>query len=101
MPTRFIHSRSLVIPSLVTLPLVQCHQARGFAAAGGFLNSCSREPVVCARAVPAMLKRAVSAAAAAKITGLRALIIFLSLPKYGIPDFVTVSELFMPDTDSV
>src|SRR5262245_7278650 len=29
MPARFIHSRSLVMPSLVTLLLVQCHQVLG------------------------------------------------------------------------
>ena len=40
MPTRFIHSRSLVIPSLVTLLCVQCHQVRGRALAGG-----SRKPI--------------------------------------------------------
>src|SRR3954471_22440542 len=38
MPTRFIHSRSLVIPSLVTFPPVQCHQVRGLAESGGFAN---------------------------------------------------------------
>src|SRR3954469_23760989 len=36
MPTRFIHSRSLVIPSFVTFPAVQCHHVRGFAESGGF-----------------------------------------------------------------
>ena len=39
MPTRFIHSRSAVMPSLVTLPFSQCHQTRGRAEAGG-----SRKP---------------------------------------------------------
>src|SRR5688572_14438190 len=42
MPERFIHSRSLVIPSFVILLLVQCHQVLGQASEGGFLNpSCS------------------------------------------------------------
>jgi hypothetical protein len=35
MPTRFIHSRSAVIPSRVTLPFIQCHQTRGLASSGG------------------------------------------------------------------
>ncbi len=49
MPTRFIHSRSLVIPSLVTLLIVQCHQVRGFAASGGVLNpAASESPPGCA-----------------------------------------------------
>src|SRR5262249_46832547 len=38
MPARFIHSRSLVMPSLVTFPCVQCHHVRGRAESGGFLN---------------------------------------------------------------
>ena len=38
MPTRFIHSRSAVMPSLVTLPFSQCHQTRGFAESGGSLK---------------------------------------------------------------
>src|SRR5262252_1187164 len=38
MPTRFIHSRSLVIPSVVTLLAVQCHQVRGRAEGGGSLK---------------------------------------------------------------
>ena len=36
MPERFIHSRSALMPSLVTLPLIQCHQTRGLALSGGF-----------------------------------------------------------------
>src|ERR1019366_3350744 len=49
MPTRFIHSRSLVMPSLVTLPPVQCHQVRGLAESGGFWKPCSSgSPGVCA-----------------------------------------------------
>src|SRR6187431_2342065 len=35
MPMRCIHSRSSRIPSLVTLPFIQCHQTRGFASLGG------------------------------------------------------------------
>src|SRR3954464_16014006 len=38
MPTRFIHSRSSWIPSLVTLPFIQCHHTRGRALLGGFSN---------------------------------------------------------------
>src|ERR1019366_7661394 len=49
MPTRFIHSRSLVMPSLVTLPPVQCHQVRGLAESGGFWKPCSSgSPGACA-----------------------------------------------------
>ncbi len=36
MPTRFIHSRSALMPSLVMLPFIQCHQTRGLALSGGF-----------------------------------------------------------------
>src|SRR3977135_1986758 len=36
MPTRFIHSRSSLIPSFVMFPFIQCHQTRGFAESGGF-----------------------------------------------------------------
>src|ERR1700733_4693716 len=39
MPIRFIHSRSRRIPSLVTLPFIQCHQTRGLAESGGVRNS--------------------------------------------------------------
>src|SRR5438067_9611136 len=35
MPTRFIHSMSLRMPSLVMLPFIQCHQTRGRALLGG------------------------------------------------------------------
>ena len=42
MPTRFIHSRSAVMPSLVTLPFSQCHQTRGRAESGGLLNPPAR-----------------------------------------------------------
>src|SRR5262245_42455818 len=38
MPARRIHSRSFVIPSLVTFPFVQCHHVRGRAESGGLLN---------------------------------------------------------------
>ena len=49
MPTRFIHSRSLVMPSLVTLLIVQCHHVRGLAASGGVLNpAASGSPPGCA-----------------------------------------------------
>ncbi len=34
-PTRFIDSRSAVIPSRLTQPLIQCHQVFGFADSGG------------------------------------------------------------------
>src|SRR5260221_8391067 len=43
MPTRFIHSRSRVIPSRVTLPFIQCHHTRGRAASGGSLKPWARE----------------------------------------------------------
>src|SRR5215467_5409743 len=38
---RFIHSRSFVIPSVVTLLAVQCHQVLGRAEAGGSLKPCA------------------------------------------------------------
>jgi hypothetical protein len=31
MPTRLIHSKSDLIPDLVTLAFIQCHQTRGLA----------------------------------------------------------------------
>src|SRR6266550_1196382 len=51
IPVRFIHSRSAVIPSLVTLPFIQCHQARGLAESGGFLKPLRRGSsfALCAR----------------------------------------------------
>src|SRR5450755_1139430 len=36
MPTRFIHSKSSLMPSLVMLPFIQCHHTRGLAEFGGF-----------------------------------------------------------------
>src|SRR5690348_1368453 len=52
MPTRFIHSRSFVMPSLVTFPPVQCHHVRGLAASGGCAKpadrSSARAAVACA-----------------------------------------------------
>ena len=65
MPTRFIHSRSAVMPSLVTLPFSQCHHTRGLAESGGSLkprSSASRE--VCPGAQPA---RHTNSPASAKI----------------------------------
>src|ERR1700722_5553636 len=41
MPERFIHSRSFVMPSSVTLPFVQCHHVRGLADSGGVMNPCA------------------------------------------------------------
>ena len=35
MPTRFIASRSAVMPSFVMLPFIQCHQVCGLAESGG------------------------------------------------------------------
>ena len=52
MPTRFIPSRSAVMPSLVTLPFSQCHHTRGRADSGGSLkprssaSSCGAAPRV-------------------------------------------------------
>src|SRR5438876_5137771 len=42
MPTRFIASRSAVIPLLVTLPLSQNQNTQGRAVSGGRKNSCSK-----------------------------------------------------------
>src|SRR5215467_2801721 len=50
MPTRFIHSRSSLMPSLVMLPFIQCHQTRGLAELGGFLNPSSSDGGFCAAA---------------------------------------------------
>jgi len=36
MPARFIHSKSLVMPSLLTFPCVQCHHVRGRAESEDF-----------------------------------------------------------------
>ena len=38
IPTCFIQARSLVIPSSLTFPSIQCHHTRGLAEAGGSLN---------------------------------------------------------------
>src|SRR5688572_17449206 len=51
IPTRFIHSRSAVIPSRVTLPFIQCHQTRGLASSGGVRAARSRAEVDCANAL--------------------------------------------------
>src|ERR1022692_1632560 len=48
MPTRFIHSRSALIPSLVMLPLIQCHQTRGLALSGGVWKPCTNGSAFCA-----------------------------------------------------
>ena len=42
-PIRFIASRSAVIPSLLMLPLFQCHHVCGLARSGGLRNPASRE----------------------------------------------------------
>src|SRR2546421_4499636 len=48
MPTRFIHSRSSLIPSFVMFPFIQCHQTRGFAESGGFRKPLSSvSPTAC------------------------------------------------------
>src|SRR5271154_4217856 len=53
MPDRFIHSKSFVRPSSVTLPLVQCHQVRGLAESGGLRKpSSSASFELCAKTVP-------------------------------------------------
>src|SRR5215471_417509 len=58
MPERFIHSRSLVMPSFVTLLFVQCHHVLGQALAGGFLNPSLSESRLWAKALA--LNRSVS-----------------------------------------
>src|SRR5437016_5333335 len=45
---RFIASRSAVIPSLLTLPLTQCHHVRGRADCGGFTKPFSNDEERCA-----------------------------------------------------
>src|SRR6266567_9523968 len=50
-PTRCIHSRSSLMPSLVMLPFIQCHHTRGRAPSGGFSKPLFSESVVlCAAA---------------------------------------------------
>src|ERR1035438_10497081 len=54
MPTRFIHSRSSLMPSLVMLPFIQCHQTRGLALSGGFWKPrASGSPEFCAETIHA------------------------------------------------
>src|SRR5215472_7670339 len=61
MPTRFIHSRSSLMPSLVMLPFIQCHQTRGLAELGGFLNPSSRDAgVFCATVDAAKANRMIA-----------------------------------------
>jgi len=43
IPTRFIHSKSALMPCLVMLPFIQCHQTRGLALSGGFRKFCRSE----------------------------------------------------------
>ena len=60
IPTRFIHSRSLVIPSLVTLPPVQCHHVRGLAESGGFWKPrTSASPESCGQTTQAPSRAAI------------------------------------------
>src|ERR1017187_7390915 len=62
MPTRFIHSRSSLIPSLVMLPFIQCHQTRGLALLGGFWKPrSSGSPGFCAGTAQAPSKAAAKA----------------------------------------
>jgi len=49
MPTRFIASKSAVMPSLVMLPFIQCHQVWGLAESGGWMKLLARSSS-CARA---------------------------------------------------
>src|SRR6185437_7676919 len=80
MPTRFIHSRSFVMPVSVTLPLVQCHHVRGLAESGGVTNPCDSAspvaaPMLCAQTAPVVA--AVSTAPAVAIT---IILFFIGLP---------------------
>src|ERR1035438_10718827 len=43
-----LHSRSALIPSLVMLPLIQCHQTRGLALSGGVWKPCTNGSAFCA-----------------------------------------------------
>src|ERR1035441_792997 len=62
MPTRFIHSRSSLIPSFVMLPFIQCHQTRGLALLGGFWKPRSNgSPGFCAGTAQAPSKAAAKA----------------------------------------
>lgn len=38
MPMRFIHAKSLAMPSLLTLPFIQCHHTLGRPLTGGSRN---------------------------------------------------------------
>src|SRR5579871_190155 len=53
-PARCIHSRSAVMPSLLMLPFIQCHQTRGRAPLGGFSKPLRRASAeACPQAAPA------------------------------------------------
>src|ERR1022692_512446 len=62
MPTRFIHSRSSLMPSLAMLPFIQCHQTRGLALSGGSRNPRSSGSAFCAETDHAMSRAAASEA---------------------------------------
>ena len=62
MPTRFIHSRSSLMPSLAMLPFIQCHQTRGLALSGGSRNPRSSGSAFCAETDHAMNRAAASEA---------------------------------------
>src|SRR2546423_11523353 len=57
MPTRCIHSRSFLMPSLVMLPFIQCHHTRGFASFGGLIKFLYRLSLLACCAFPATKKK--------------------------------------------
>jgi hypothetical protein len=68
MPTRFMASRSAVMPSRVTFPFIQCHQVCGLAESGGSRKPVSSESTVARAAVATVV--ATSAAASKRESGL-------------------------------
>jgi hypothetical protein len=86
MPTRFIHSRSIVMPSLVTLLIVQCHHVRGLAESGGVLNpAASGSPPGCANEETGVQAALMSDSTIARVSRatMRVLSIVLGFPRPG------------------
>src|ERR1035437_10165686 len=77
MPTRFIHSRSSLMTSLVMLPFIQCHQTRGLALSGGFWKPrSSASPEFCAETIHAPNSTVRSAAPPARLARLKSCMYF-------------------------
>src|SRR5580698_1602753 len=55
MPTRFIHSRSSLMPASVMFPFIQCHHTRGAADCGGVAKPLASASAFSASAPRAMV----------------------------------------------